>query len=108
MTQNQALADALTAIDNATTRLGTSTANVSTNVDGVSTRVDALVKSLADSATPEQIAEFKTAMDAETTRLDAAAVALDTISTTLNGIAADPATPVPPLPAEVVAEPIGG
>jgi hypothetical protein len=93
------LTDALKAIDDATTKLGTNMTTLSTAVAGVSSRVDALKGSIGEGMTAEQVQAAHSALDAEAAKLDTVATALDTTATTLNGIAADPATPVPtPVP----------
>lgn len=91
------MSDALAAIDAATTQLGGVVTTVQTSVDGTATRVDALLAKLSTAPTPEEVAAFKDSMNAEVTRLNATSGTLGTIATTLNGIAADPNNPVPPV-----------
>src|SRR5678815_945734 len=87
------------AVDNATNKLGTGVTSVSTAVDGVSIRVAALIAKISTSMTAADVATVKGVLDAETTKLDNASLALDAIATSLTGIAADATDPVPtPVP----------
>ena len=108
MARNAELDATLAKVDAATNCIGDSAGKLSTAVDGVSTRVFALTEVISTRMSDAEVASVKAALDSETDRLDVVATALDTMETSLNGIAANPATPVPepvPIP-EPTPEPV--
>lgn len=101
------LSAAVAALNTATTSLGTGAAALATAYDALSTRVFALSALISTRMSDADVAAVKTALDAETNRIDNGVVALNAIAEALNGLAADPADPVPdPVPDPIVELPI--